>query len=206
MWSLGSDWLRLAWVTIRLVSLTVKISQKIFIRAFVCLLPHQHCAVWAVALSFRTLSLCPVLWSDCCMHTLSGPLKNTEDWEGGGGGGVLFPVLNFLGKILILCLFFLIHPFDFFSLPLAFLSLILLLLTLFWIAVFISLLPCSCLWSLSPVGQGASWDHPTGESQHQGGGGAQETCEYCLIRDLILKSSIFPWLLCLPAAPFYLKK
>lgn len=50
---------------------------------------------------------------------------------GGGGGGVLFPVLNFLGKILILCLFFLIHPFDFFSLPLAFLSLILLLLTLF---------------------------------------------------------------------------
>lgn len=33
-------------------------------------------------------------------------------------------------------------------------------------------------------GQGAPWDHPAGEPQHQGGGGAQETCECCLVRDL----------------------
>lgn len=43
---------------------------------------------------------------------------------------------------------------------------------------------CFSLSSLSPIGQGASWDHPAGESQHQGGGGAQETCECCFIRDL----------------------
>ena len=44
--------------------------------------------------------------------------------------------------------------------------------------------------SLSPLGQGAPWDHPAGESQHQGGGGAKETCECCLIRDLTLRSYV----------------
>ena len=53
-----------------------------------------------------------------------------------------------------------------------------------------SILSCFCLLFFSPVGQGASWDHPTRESQHQGSRGAQETCECCLIRDHSLSSDI----------------
>lgn len=49
--------------------------------------------------------------------------------------------------------------------------------------------------SLSCLGQGAAWDHPSGEPQHQGGGGAQETCECCIITGLALRAHVFSPLL-----------
>lgn len=73
-----------------------------------------------------------------------------------------------------------IHPFSAFisPLPIRFYSLFLLLLDFHSDRLSVTLL----LFFLSLPGQRASRDHPTGKSQHQGGGWAQKTCECYFIR------------------------
>lgn len=60
-----------------------------------CYLLHQQCPFSGLVLSFRTLSLCPVLWSDCLTNTLSVLLKSSveERKEVGKGGQFLFATL-----------------------------------------------------------------------------------------------------------------
>ena len=149
-----------------------------------CLLLHQHCPRFNLVLSSRTLSLPAVLWSYGSQHYL---LYGGEERASVGRNKVLsrthqrgfyslshpsftHNILHFLSSssflkcASFLLLLALVFVCDFFTSP------------------------------LSPLGQGASWDHPTGESQHQGGGGAQETCECRLIRALIFSPPL-PWLL-----------
>lgn len=158
---------------------------------------HQHCPLSTLVLFFRTLSLCRVLWSECSTHTLSARLKSSKDERRGTRW------ISMLAKhITEDCILFslphsstLLFHFSFcqfipssssfyvilkctscFVLPLYILSC--LLASDFAINCTLSLYSLGCFSPsshVSPLGQGASWDHPAGESKHQGGGGAQET-------------------------------
>ena len=128
-------------------------------------------------------------------HIICSVKKQRGRWEGGKRGWFPSLSLTHTHALLYSPLPSLLHAFFLVRLLLTFSCSV-----SHWIYLVV-LLPgfiVFSLSSLSPLGQGASGDHPAGESQHQGGRGAKETCECCLIRDLrsYVTSDFSPLLLC----------
>lgn len=145
---------------------------------------HQQCPLHTPVLSFSILSLYPVL----CLtagntHYPLQHLSREDKWRtehevdfkvnGPCQTEFLLTLLIFNVIFTKLCVPFLFPPFQFVNFD-------------YWFFIIFTCYSLVCL-ILSrfcpPKGQRASWDHPTGEPQHQGSGRAQKTCESFLSRD-----------------------